>query len=320
MDENLVGYLLNALDPEAQREVEEYVRDHPEAQKRLELLRQVLQPLAADSDGMTPPPGLRVRTLAHIATQQCRNLPAAPRPTRSQIGTSGRRAWRRADMLVAAAVLISAGLFFPAAIFQVRYEQMRRGCQHNLRAFGEALSTYSDIRNPGAIPNIADLGGPHAVAGALVPVLHHAGVLARDANIRCPAVGPRTPSSHTLDQVRTLTEQEVDQHASNWMGDYAYTLGHWDKGRVLVPVWSSGRVPVMADGPPVNCEQKGGRNSSNHRNKGQNVLHADGHVQFIRNCSIANDDIYVNQDGKVAPGVHAGDTVLGGSKARIKLP
>ena len=36
MDENLVGYLLDALDPETQREVEQHLETEPAAQSRLE--------------------------------------------------------------------------------------------------------------------------------------------------------------------------------------------------------------------------------------------------------------------------------------------
>ena len=54
MDENLVGYLLDALEPETRAGVEDYLRDHSEARQRLELLRQALQPLECDRDAIEP--------------------------------------------------------------------------------------------------------------------------------------------------------------------------------------------------------------------------------------------------------------------------
>ena len=39
MDENLVGYLLNALDDTAHGEVEAYLLSHPEARERLATLK-----------------------------------------------------------------------------------------------------------------------------------------------------------------------------------------------------------------------------------------------------------------------------------------
>src|SRR5436305_13496313 len=98
MDENLVGYLLNALDPETQAEVERHLRDRPEAQQRVTDLRRSLEPLAADADAGEAPPDLWVRTLATVAEFQCRNLPYAPPPPAAQTGTAIRSRWRRADL------------------------------------------------------------------------------------------------------------------------------------------------------------------------------------------------------------------------------
>src|SRR5262249_17326252 len=55
-NENLLGYLLNALDENIHREVEAHLATSTEAQGRLELLRQALAPLAADRKD-APPPG-----------------------------------------------------------------------------------------------------------------------------------------------------------------------------------------------------------------------------------------------------------------------
>src|SRR5581483_8285319 len=82
MDENLVGYALNALDPDGQREVEAYLLTHPAARQRLEAVRQALQPLATDRDAIEPPDGLRIRTLARVAEYRRQELPAAPKVLR----------------------------------------------------------------------------------------------------------------------------------------------------------------------------------------------------------------------------------------------
>jgi hypothetical protein len=87
MDENLVGYLLQSLDPETQAQVEDYLHSHPEAQARLERLRQALEPLAANNEEVAAPPGLWVRTLAHIA--------AGSPPRRGLPGRNGSARGRR---------------------------------------------------------------------------------------------------------------------------------------------------------------------------------------------------------------------------------
>src|SRR6516165_3161 len=79
MEENLVGYLLDALDSDARQETEEYLLKDPEARGRLETLRQALEPLEADRESDDPPPDLWVRTLARVSEYRCRNLPAAPK-------------------------------------------------------------------------------------------------------------------------------------------------------------------------------------------------------------------------------------------------
>ena len=45
MEENLVGYLIGALDPETEREVADYLTSHPEERSKLDLLRSALAPL-----------------------------------------------------------------------------------------------------------------------------------------------------------------------------------------------------------------------------------------------------------------------------------
>src|SRR5437660_110684 len=108
MEENLLGYVLQAEDAETLRRVDDYLLTHPEAQQRLELLRRALEPLAADADGDAPP-GLWVKALARIAEFQCRALPYAPAPLSTPV--QPRQRFRRADAVAAAAVLlVSAGL------------------------------------------------------------------------------------------------------------------------------------------------------------------------------------------------------------------
>src|SRR5476649_586789 len=67
MEENLVGYLLESLDPPERLRVQEYLAESPEAQTQLELLRQALVPLALDKDIFDPPADLAMRTIGLVA-------------------------------------------------------------------------------------------------------------------------------------------------------------------------------------------------------------------------------------------------------------
>src|SRR5262245_2661566 len=90
MDEHLVDYLLETLDPVTRCRVEADLRQNPEAQARLGLLRQALAPLAEDAADPDPPPGLALRALARVA-EHCCALPTAPPPTHGERVVAGRR-------------------------------------------------------------------------------------------------------------------------------------------------------------------------------------------------------------------------------------
>src|SRR5205823_931944 len=109
MDDQLVGYLLNALDDEERRQVEAHLHASPDAQRKLEALRSALSPLDSDRAHPAPPAGLAERTLARVTALPRRRLPPAPRVSGGP-GFSPAR-WRRSDLLVASlAGLILLGM------------------------------------------------------------------------------------------------------------------------------------------------------------------------------------------------------------------
>src|SRR5262245_14544823 len=193
MEEHLVGYVLNSLDPDTQREVEAYVRTHPEAERQVHLLRRSLEPLAADA-AIEPAPGLWVRTLAHIARDQCRppaadpahpyrGLPAAPRGDRP--GSRGSSWWRRADVLVAACLMLLLGGLSATWLGGAWREHQVNACKNNLRGLYQALASYSD-HHDGDFPRV-EADPPRNVAGIFVPILHDSGYLPPNANLACSA-------------------------------------------------------------------------------------------------------------------------------------
>ena len=112
MDDHLIGYLLNSLDPVTHHRVEAYLQAHPDARARLDLLEQALAPLAEDEDPPAPPPGLVLATLTRIAEHRCglahgaaadaasARRAGAPLGQSSRLGGGGgdvSPAWRTAD-------------------------------------------------------------------------------------------------------------------------------------------------------------------------------------------------------------------------------
>src|SRR5262245_20423350 len=201
MEENLVGYILESLDPETHRRVEAELRTNAQVRNRLDLLRRALEPLAADAADVPPPPDLWVRTLARIARDRCRppgppdgdvsgspfrNLPRAPRPAWSEwLGSAGTLAWRRADVLVAALLLVVVGGLAVTWLGGAWRDEQVYACQNNLRMFHQALCSYSD-QHDGEFPRVGS-EPPRNVAGIFVPLLRDAGCLGGDVSVACPA-------------------------------------------------------------------------------------------------------------------------------------
>jgi hypothetical protein len=315
MEQNLVGYLLETLDSEGHHEVETYLRDHPEVNARLDLLRQGLAPLAADADSIDPPPGLALATLARIAEHKCRSLPPAPPPSPSQVGGPPRRWFRRADLLVAAVLMVVVGgLCAPWLVRQWDLAQ-RKACEQNLVTLWKALNTYHENNN-GNFPKV-QADGPHGGAGIFVPALGDARLLGPEVTVLCPAVGRRQPTRYTLSDLRDLygsRREEFNLVARDLAGSYAYTLGYRLPNDIAGLRRDDGDLlPIVADRPG----NGGLENSPNHSGEGQNVLFIGGSVRWCptRYVGIDHDDIYLNKRGQVHAGVDRNDTVLASSDA-----
>jgi anti-sigma-K factor RskA len=126
MRENLIGYLLNALEPTEQAEIEAELGRDPQLKRELDVLSRSLEPLSWDQGMHNPPVGLASRCCEFVAEQTKVRLPA---PT----GAPPSSQWRMADLGVAASVFLAASLLFWPAMNQSRYAARVRGCQNNLR-------------------------------------------------------------------------------------------------------------------------------------------------------------------------------------------
>jgi prepilin-type processing-associated H-X9-DG protein len=322
MEENLVGYLINALDDDAQQELEASLRKSPELQARLEVLERALAPLAADRDVDEPHPGLVLSTLARIAEYKCRKLPDAPPPPRSQTVPVVRPWPRRADALVAALLLIVLGGIGSSFLLHLwRDYHGRAVCQENLRLIWTGLQTYCDA-HAGNFPTV-EAKGPHGVAGMFVPALGDSGMLGSETFVTCPSQQRRPGEHRSVTEMEALYQSNPDafrQEAKRLAGGYAYTLGFRDAAGgyhgLRCDSVESGNLkllPIVAD----HLDSLTQRNSPNHGGDGQNVLYLDGHAEWrtSRNAGINGDDIFVNWDNQVLAGKSREDTVLGSGDA-----
>lgn len=322
MEENLLGYLLKALDDDADREVAASLHQSPPLRSRLDLLERAVAPLAADRDNPPPPPELVLATLARIAEHRCRKLPSAPPPPRSQAAHSGRAWLRRPDVLVAAVVLVLLGGIGSSYLVHLWRDSVGRDqCRQNLFLVWRGLRTYCDTHE-GNFPRIAE-NGPHSVAGMFVPTLRDNGMLASDVSINCPAQERRAPDRRSVRELEELFANDPTAfraEARKLAGGYAYTLGYVDAAGLHGLRCDSGdQLPLVADRLESPLTQT---NSANHGGGGQNVLYLGGHVQWHtnRNAGIDGDDIFVNRDHRVLAGKGREDTVLGPGDASPMPP
>jgi len=322
MEQHFIEYLLDALEERDKQQVEDYLAEHPEAQEKLALLKQALAPLAADKDDAPAPSLLVERTLARVAEHICspdrhEGLPQAPELSPASL-PAPRSWWRRVDVLVAACMLVT--VIGVSAIVLVRMRgptsaALMAECKNNLREFHAALKSYHNQHR--TFPDIAKEES-RGVAGMFVPILDDAGTLPASASIRCPGIGAPLPCRLKLASLREMSADDFERASPCLSLCYAYSLGYRDEAGIYHPCdspqasWS--QTPIVADRPPL--EGLPG-NSMNHGGAGQNVLFADGHVQFLTTRLFgAEDDIFLNRDGKLAAGRDAGDIVLGQSSAR----
>jgi hypothetical protein len=314
MEENFTGYLLNALDPEEARQVEAYLAQHADGERKLELLRQALQPLFLDSAETDPPRGLADRTLAFVARHAQAAPPRRPRPARTLAFPA--LLGRRVDVLIAACLLIIVGGVGVTWVRYLHILQEQAVCKNDLQTIYQALATYENTHKH--LPNVHTVAKPpYNVAGMVVPKLISTGHLPPNFTIQCP--GGKNVAPISYEQALQMSEKEFEKMAGNLTPCYGFTLGYKDRdGSIHGPQFGKGGsmvIILMADSPPANPLTG---NSPNHAGRGQNVLFLNGNVKFItdRAQSIGGDDLYLNNESKVEAGVGWGDNVIGHSRAR----
>jgi hypothetical protein len=284
MDNNLIGYLLNALDPDEHRRTEEYLRDNADARRKLEILRVALTPLSVDRAQPEPPTGLVERTMACLSG-------AFVRTPRARVAVAGSEPvyapsrWRRVDVLVACCILVVLGGLGTSGLAHLHQSRERAICQNNMREFYQGFDGYAQVRN-GAFPFISD-SPPRNHAGAFQEILVDSGQMSPSVKINCPVAPANLPGT-----------------------SYAYTLGYRDREGGLHGLRRGGAdiegdaMPLLADQPRIVAHSPG-----------FNVLFINGAVRFTtnRNIGVNADDIFTNDDGVVKAGLHSRDSVLGPS-------
>jgi hypothetical protein len=312
--QELLGYLLGALDDSETESLEARLQADPELRRALALVRRQLKPLQAAEDDCHPPPGLARRTCEYVMSHarqlqtRCVKRPALS-PDASPAGREGRLSLL--DMAVAASVLFLAGMVVLPAVNGSRFQARLVACQDNLRQLGASLHGYSQ-RNQGYFPEVPR-DGRFAAAGVYAPTLVSSGLLDDSRLVVCPdspSAGRVVFQVPSLDQLQGADEQQAAQLRVLMGGSYGYCIGHLENG-AFVPTRNlyRERFAIMSDAPNDGLPS---HQTSNHGGRGQNVLFEDGHVVFLttsRPCE-SLDDIFHNDHNRVAAGEHRNDSVI----------
>jgi len=319
--DELVGYLLDALDEGETRRVETALADPrqgPALRADLDTLRQAIRPLAFDRESIDVPAGLAARTLQFVATQTAVDPERRPKPTSrmfspAEDGHEAPRSRRWLDRLIVGATAVAACVLVAPLLLDSIEEARQRRVDRNLQKVSAALQGYAESHGIYPTPPAA---GPLSRAGLYAPTLvAEERIVADDGSLLCPDTALARRGNF---RVPTLAELEAavgtprfEELVRTMGGDFGYTLGHRDSAGVLQPNHNRRRAdhPILADAPDECCEK-----SSNHPDGIHHVLFEDGRVERRKGDALHRDDhLYRNHDGKVAAGVDVEDAVIGDS-------
>jgi hypothetical protein len=310
MHDQLLGYLLKALEPAEHAEVEERLGTDAVLRQDLERLRRSLDPLAAADAPIEPPLGLAQRTCEVVLLRGRLRAIQPAAPWGGALG-SPRSQWGLQELIVAASIVAVAALLFFPAVSRSRSNAQAAMCRDNMRHVWLALDAYS-IHNNGLLPLVPPYG-KLAMPGIYAPILVEAGYIDDERKFLCPgsalATDPRFYMP-TLAELQSAGRCKLNRTRRFVGGSYAYTLGHMSQG-VYVGTRNHHRATfaLLADCPSLHLP---GRLSVNHGGHGQNVLYEDGHVAYVTSCRTLDcgDELFRNDDLRIAPGLDRDDTVI----------
>ncbi len=315
MHEDLVGYLLGALDADERQRVEAALAADATLRRELQRLRQLLQPLDALNDDQIPPSGLVNRTLDRIEqnTACTRSDPSTARVPAPVAATSFIRTFSVADSLVMGLVMLAAFILLFPALVNSRFEARKISCQDNLRQLGIQLITYSDRRADHTFPFVP-LTGNRAFAGVFAPTLRDNLLIPADSSLLvCPGSDLATRGADwsvpSLQQIDQAAGHELILLCRRAAGSYAYSIGYFDQdGYRANRNLGRSYFALVGDTPSAYLP---GRVSANHAGLGQNICFEDGHIEFVRDPHVMrSDDPLRNRLGYAEAGVDRDDAVV----------
>jgi hypothetical protein len=337
MYDDLLGYLLGALEPHEMRRVARRLRDDPAARDELDRIERALLPLEEAYEPVEPPPSdLVARTMAALpplspaeSSAGETHAPATLAPMHSGIEPPSESTVSWMDWVSGSlAVAVLLGLLLPA-LAHGRFESRKVACRDQLRQFGTALTRFVTRNQQERLPEVSERGR-EAFAGVYAVRLYDVGLLDDPALRWCPSqnmpeVGPRDDDGEnpqlvgvdnlvTVEQLHRASPEQLKE-MQRWLGGhYAYTLGVIEQDRYSSPRFEArSSFAVMSDAPlQTITDGIGPGDRVGHSGVGINVLFEDGRVQFINLSSLDSlpDHPLLNHEGKSEAGVNVDDACL----------
>ncbi len=285
----ILDHALGQLEGPSLSAAEAEIARDPALAARVDRLDSALHRLLDDGRVFEPPAGLASRTAAFVAERVSRRAILDFVPARVP--------FRWADVAVAAGVLLAGLLTLLPAVKANRERMSQAECGFNLQQLGVSLASYAHRHNH--YPRVCGEGAGKPV-GWYGLALEGESMLRDPQSLHCPC----------RDQCPERGTELSPSHM-----DFAYNVGYHDEAGKAEPItpWHPASVPLLADQPPHDAShQILDGNSPNHGSRGQNVLFSDLHVRWhaSRRVSPVDDDLFLNQHRKPAPGVSVHDAAL----------
>ncbi len=212
-----------------------------------------------------------------------------------------RSRWRRrlaefGAMGVAALLFVSVLI---AGLNQTKKSQIRVACVANMKAISTGMLAYSSSAGGNALPMVAmpsnhnwlrgTADGAFDNASHLLPLIT-ANYVPKTA-FYCPGT---PPAAESVSKRTQSSPWDIGPIGYSYRNMYGVDKPKWDGTAAVI---LTDRNPLFADGATITSANI---NSNNHDGRGNNVLHADGSVNWATSPNIgpANDNIWTIGDGK----------------------
>lgn len=218
-------------------------------------------------------------------------------------------------LTVVAILLLLLGIVIPMFV-EARERSNRFHCQNNLREIGQALLNFSaDAKGnplfpdqPFLLPNPRPEDVPAAIfhLGRLYQLPPRLFVCPNTLAVPDESANPAFPSADNFSNVkRNLSYSMQNPYANPSLSAAIRQFRSAKPDFAIIADLNPGIIGednnVLAVLPSTPAEQMRWGNSNNHSKRGQNVLYADGRVEFADNpfVGIAGDNIYTTRDNTI---------------------